>query len=309
MRSLSIVLLSSLSLFACSAADPSAEDTSDETQDQGEAALSNPNYGYFVAQRDLRKCAYPMCGGFFVHRVNASKTLCADGNYASTCYVTELDLSKLNLTTDDLDAGHSVFRGSIVKTKINNATFGSFSALEAWAGETGSTETGSFYRAKDNGIRCVKAPCPSTSADKLNTSSVKMVSDVDFSKTGATQKQIDGAFDSIFSDDDGLLVSGTIAAVQGQGNKLTASEFFHKKSGIRLCGSKGLKPCNQNEYCAYTPKAICGRADAAGTCTVRPQICYQLYKPVCGCDGKTYSNDCFARGGGTSVDHDGACTN
>ena len=54
-------------------------------------------------------------------------------------------------------------------------------------------------------------------------------------------------------------------------------------------------------------RSIAVRADAAGVCTVKPQICYQLYKPVCGCDGKTYGNDCFARGGGTSVDHDGAC--
>jgi hypothetical protein len=42
MRSLSIVLLSSLSLFACSAA---SEDTSDETQDQGEAALRHRAFG------------------------------------------------------------------------------------------------------------------------------------------------------------------------------------------------------------------------------------------------------------------------
>jgi hypothetical protein len=70
MRTVSLALLASLSLFACSAAVDS--DSADETEDQGEAALSNANYGYFVARQDLRKCAYPMCGGYFVSRVNAA---------------------------------------------------------------------------------------------------------------------------------------------------------------------------------------------------------------------------------------------
>src|ERR1044071_2029104 len=46
---------------------------------------------YFVIRRDLRRCASPMCGGYFVRRINQSRTLCANNRYARECYVSEID--------------------------------------------------------------------------------------------------------------------------------------------------------------------------------------------------------------------------
>jgi hypothetical protein len=42
-------------------------------------------------------------------------------------------------------------------------------------------------------------------------------------------------------------------------------------------------------------------------CKPRPQVCTDNSDPVCGCDGNTYSNACYAARKGTGVMSKGAC--
>ncbi len=47
------------------------------------------------------------------------------------------------------------------------------------------------------------------------------------------------------------------------------------------------------------------------SCIERPAVyisCYEKYDPVCGCNGKTYPNDCYASAHGITSFTQGACT-
>jgi hypothetical protein len=74
------------------------------------------------------------------------------------------------------------------------------------------------------------------------------------------------------------------------------------------CGTRGGVQCASGEFCEFDLSAQCGVFDQGGHCAVQPQVCPALYKPVCGCDGRSYSSDCNAHGAGVSVKHDGLCT-
>jgi hypothetical protein len=74
----------------------------------------------------------------------------------------------------------------------------------------------------------------------------------------------------------------------------------------RICGGIAGVPCPNGQLCDL-PAGECGTADLQGVCVDEPGACPDIYRPVCGCDGITYSNECERLAAYAQKDHDGEC--
>ena len=61
--------------------------------------------------------------------------------------------------------------------------------------------------------------------------------------------------------------------------------------------------CWKPAYCSHDE----GSCKGSGVCKPKPESCPDTAAAVCGCDNKTYANDCLAAKAGTSVNHQGEC--
>lgn len=74
------------------------------------------------------------------------------------------------------------------------------------------------------------------------------------------------------------------------------------------CGPSGaVETCAAGLFCRYEEAQYCGEVSGPGQCAPQPTVCTKEWAPVCGCDGRNYSNDCVAHSHGVSIRHRGLC--
>jgi hypothetical protein len=306
-----------LGLSACGTGDPpdlsaafGEEDSATLAQDLSPGGAVE----YVLLRRDTRRCAAPRCGGFFVRRVNHLTTLCSDGSRAEECYVADLDLAALGLSAEqearvEADPDAFMLRGELSSEVTEAGEFGRFDVSEAWQGHSDLEPRGAFVRVRDTGLVCITTPCLSLTAELLERQ-VPTLKVAALDLEGISEDSSDAV--AQLRAEDGLLVSALPTLEEGPAGRalgLDATEYYVPllpEAGA-VCGTRGGAVCSDPQFCDFPIESQCGRADGPGVCTQRPEFCSEIFAPVCGCDGQTYGNSCFAAAAGVSVESSGEC--
>lgn len=75
-----------------------------------------------------------------------------------------------------------------------------------------------------------------------------------------------------------------------------------------MCGGFANIPCaDDSQWCSFGDVPTGAAADMSGVCEVRPDACIKIIDPVCGRDGQTYDNECFANMNGVDAVATGPC--
>ena len=242
-------LSSLLLLFAACAPTPEVDDLAgapaadDVTDSKADAATPDGASTYFQISADLRKCVSPICGGYFLDRLNLSTTKCHDGSTAASCYTPVLDWSEAHLSEaqqqklldasfGNADGTTSIVRGRFAKTNSTTTRpeLGRFIVTEAWIREGTGTAEGVFVKARDAGIRCITTPCPSTKETALNTSRSAIIGEIDWSAAGLSDREIEGFQTSLF-DPSGIIFAGDRYTASENGHAFkarTATAAYHR---------------------------------------------------------------------------------
>jgi hypothetical protein len=217
-NSVVVALASWLALASC-AVDGTA------SLDADQASIVATAETYFSVRADVRRCAAPACGGYFVSRLNRSTTRCSDGRNRAECYVASLDTAALGLTESDtttlrdlLWTQGQVVLGGAITSGVRG--FGVLAVTEAWiAGTTTGVARGEAVAVEQGGIRCITTPCPDKVETVLNVGTTSTIANLDFRPSRAADHEIAHAQDSLTEDSGGLLVFGSAYTYRENGQR------------------------------------------------------------------------------------------
>jgi hypothetical protein len=237
---------------------------------------ANGNATFYTVRQDMRKCASPMCGGYFIKRVNQAMTPCANGRNSPECYVASIDWNGAT----EVEPGRALLRGNLETKGNRNGKYGVLKVVEAWQALNDGAAVGEFYRVRDLGLRCIAAPCETHHAAKLNTMFSRNVA-------GVTLPVKEQSISSAITSEQGILVAGSLTDVTGPAGKsktLNATQAYVRNGSA----TSSMKPCIKTG-CSME---ICAEETMMSTCEYRPE--YECYKRAA-CERQANGNCGFTK--------------
>lgn len=252
---------------------------------------------YYVVRQDVRRCASPLCGGFWVKRANQSRTQCANRRWMPECYVAEIDWNG----QPEVEANKALLRGRIVARRFAGfGNLGAFRVTESWRSPSENSATGTFYRTRDRGLRCITHPCLSHSAAKLGSTLTRNVAGVDLAAAGASGEMISEAAAQM-TNPQGVMVTGYFAPVTGPGGRaqtLKATKFYLLASGPANVSGTGSNRC----FKTGCSREVCSDQSVVTACIFRPEfacyanaVCERQRNGECGFTPSPELRSCLAR--------------
>lgn len=190
---------------------------------------------YYLVRQDFRKCAAPLCGGYFLDSVNKRKTVCADGNKMPECYVAQLARGD-SISEPAVPSNRALVQGTILPMVFPN--LGNLGKLDihtgfkAFGNPSAKAKKEKFALLKFNGIVCLTNPCFNIDALVLNRSKKRTLSEVDFSMVQSVPKgEIMKAERLVFGRGAGLIARGYFRKVKkagpaGDGRSFVVLQFY-----------------------------------------------------------------------------------
>lgn len=240
---------------------PSGQGADDQESIEAVPGRLTTTATFYTVRADLRRCMSPMCGGYFVKRVNEPLTRCANDRYQAECYVAEIDWNG----QPELDSGLAILRGELSSRRYSRVgTFGVLRVEESWQAVNNNRPTGAFYLVRDRGVRCIAYPCPMYHEMKLNSSLSRDIAGVDLD--GLSSARVTQAMTGT-----GVIVAGDHINVKGPGGKsveLKATQVYLRAGK----GAAEMKPCVKSGCSSQ----VCSDHNVITTCEWRAEYaCYQ----------------------------------
>ncbi|HXG76722.1 MAG TPA: DUF6748 domain-containing protein [Gaiellaceae bacterium] len=190
------------------------------------AATAAPPVGgeRYVVRPDPRLCPSPFCGGYWVALANRARTRCHDGLLRPRCYVARA------VDEDRHALAGALPDGALVRAALEPWTFESFGELGVLVvadvrHPAGAAAAGRFFRVRDTGVRCVRAPCFSLRAAVLNAAERVSLSELDLRPARLDAAARERA-EADLASRGGLYVAGRVVAGEQGGRALRASRLY-----------------------------------------------------------------------------------